>query len=235
MQRNTFHAMAVGAAKALLAMASISPAAAMASDAQHWEIVTLTGNLGDGWRASAENITRFSQTRGFYELEQNLMLGHEIGDKGGPLGMVFYLGYTHDPQYAHGNFTIMEHRFRQQLSFDRLLTLGPVRFSGRIRVEQRWREGLAGTGWRLRPSIKAAMPVVGKVMLVAAHESFIDANSNGFQRLGGEERMRNSLGFNMPLNRRVNLELGYLNQHGFVPGGKDTNDNAATLELKASF
>lgn len=233
--RNRFHAMAVGAAKALWAVAVLAPAAAMASDAQHWEILTATANLGDGWRASAENITRFSQTRGFYELEQNLMVGHEIGDKGGPLGLVVYLGYTHDPQYAHGNFTIMEHRFRQQISLDRLMQVGPVRFSGRVRVEQRWREGISGTAWRLRPYIKAAMPIAGKVMLVAAHESFIDANRNGFQRLGGEERMRNSLGFNMPLNRRVTLELGYLNQHGFVPGAKDTNDNVATLEIKANF
>lgn len=233
--------MAMRAAKALLALASflalsaLLPAAAMASDAQHWEIVTATANLGDGWRASAENITRFSQSRGFYELEQNLMLGHEIGDKGGPLGLVVYLGYTHDPQYTHGNFTIMEHRFRQQISLDRLLQVGPVRISGRLRVEQRWREGMSGTAWRLRPYIKGAMPVVGKVMLVAAHESFIDANRNGFQRLGGEERMRNSVGFNMPVARRVSLELSYLNQHGFVPGAKDTNDSAATLEIKASF
>lgn len=231
MLRSKSTIMAVGAVMA----ATIMPVKAMASDAQHWEIVSANINLGDGWRGSAENITRFSNSRGFYELEQNVMIGHELGQKGGPLGLVFYLGYTHDPQYNHGHFTIMEHRFRQQLSADRLLTLGPLRLSGRIRLEERWREGLGGTAWRLRPYAKASLPVLGKMALVASHESFIDLNRNGFQRLGGEERMRNTVGFNLPVMRRVTVELSYLNQHGFVPGAKDTNDNAATIEIKTSF
>jgi hypothetical protein len=228
-----FSLMALGGAIAMAAF--ISPCAALASDAQHWEIVTATANLGDGWRASAENITRTSQARGFYELEQNVMLGHDLGAKGGPLGLMFYLGYTHDPQYAHGNFTIMEHRFRQQLSADRLLTLGPLRISGRVRLEQRWREGVVGTAWRLRPQAKATLPLVGKLALVASHESFIDLNRQSFQRMGGEERMRNSIGFNIPLNRRIAFEATYMNQHGFVPGGADSNDNIATFEIKANF
>jgi len=235
MQRNKFSLMALGGAVAVAVAAVMTPCAALASDAQHWQIVTATANLGDGWRASAENITRTSQARGFYELEQNVMLGHDLGPNGGPLGLVFYLGYTHDPQYAHGDFTIMEHRFRQQLSADRLLTLGSLRISGRMRLEQRWREGVTGTAWRLRPQIKATLPVVGRLALVASHESFFDLNRSSFQRMGGEERMRNSIGLNIPLSRRIAFETTYMNQHGFVPGGKDSNDNIATFEIKANF
>lgn len=231
MQRIKFNLMAMGTAIA----ASITPGGAMASDAQNWEIATVTATFGHGWRASSENIARSSQSRGFYELEQNLMLGHDLGDKGGPLGLVFYLGYTHDPNYSHGRFTVMEHRTRQQLNADRLLTLGNLRISGRMRLEERWREGQPGLAFRLRPYAKASLPVVGKLALIGSHESFIDIDRDKFQQVRGEERMRNFVGFNLPLAPRFTFEAGYMNQHGFVPGGKDTNDNIATFEIKANF
>jgi hypothetical protein len=234
-QSKKFSQMARGGVIAAIMAIAMVPGIAMASDAQHWEIATVTANLGNGWRASAENIARTSESRGFYELEQNVMVGHDLGPKGGPLGLVFYLGYTHDPQYAHGDFTVMEHRFRQQLGADRLLQLGTLRVSGRLRLEERWREGVQGMAWRLRPYVKATMPVVGKVALVASHESFVDLNRQSFQRLGGEERMRNAVGINIALNPRLVFEANYMNQHGFVPGGKDSNDNIATFEIKANF
>jgi hypothetical protein len=226
-----FNLMAIGAAMALY----MTPTGAMASDAQHWEVISANVRFGDGWRASAENIVRNSQARGFYEIEQNVMIGHELGEKGGPLGLVFYVGYTHDPNYSHGDFKFMEHRIRQQLSADRLLTIGKLRFSGRLRLEQRWRDGVSGVAWRLRPYVKATLPVAGKVSLVAAHESFVSLDRDTFQTRVGEERMRNSVGFNIPLNRRFALEATYMNQHGFVPGGKDSSDNIASFEIKANF
>jgi hypothetical protein len=109
-----------------LAGMMIAPGAALASDAQHWEIVTVTANLGHGWRGSFENVTRSSEAKGFYELEQNLMLGHTLADKGAASRITVWLGYTNDPQYSHGTFTIKEQRFRQQVTFDRLFTLGPA-------------------------------------------------------------------------------------------------------------
>ena len=54
-----------------------------------------------------------------------------------------WAGYTHDPQYAGGDFTVMEHRAREQVTFDGFARLGPGKLSGRIRLEQRWRDGVS--------------------------------------------------------------------------------------------
>jgi hypothetical protein len=206
----------------------------MADDAQHWEVLSVTAGIGNGWRLSAENITRTSQARGFHELEQNLMLGHTL-DGLGVKGATLWLGYTHDPNYSHGDFTVMEHRFRQQITFDHLLTVGRVTLSGRLRMEERWREGQVGMGWRLRPFVRGTLPVSKRFALVAAHESFLDLNRSAFQKPLGEERMRNFAGFDLHVTRKALIELGYLNQHGFVTGGTDTTDHIATLELRAGF
>ena len=32
--------------------------------------------------------------------------------------MTLWAGYTHNPQYAAGDFTMMEHRAREQVTFD---------------------------------------------------------------------------------------------------------------------
>lgn len=210
------------------------PACTLADDAQHWEVLSVTAGTHDGWRFLGENITRTSQSRGFYELEQNLMVGHTL-DFAGVKGVTVWLGYTHDPNYSHADFSVMEHRFRQQVNIDRLAKVGPVTVSGRLRMEERWREGQAGMGWRLRPFVKGTLPVGGPFALVASHESFLDLTRTTFQRPAGEDRMRNFAGFDLRMSRHLLLELGYLNQHGFVSGGADTSDNIASLELRAGF
>jgi hypothetical protein len=146
-----------------------------------------------------------------------------------------WLGYTHDPQYSHGRFAVMERRFRQQVSFDDVVKLGSVSVGGRMRVEERWREGLPGTGWRMRPALKLSVPLAGKTKLVLNHESFINFNTTTFQKQDGYERMRNWASLVVPLNKRISVDAGYLNQHGFVRGGPDTSDNVLNLGLTASF
>lgn len=200
-------------------------------DAQGWAAGTVNVDLGGGFRASNETVLRFSDNRGgLYEIEDNLMVGYKPNKQ-----ITLWLGYTHNPQYDHGNFTIMEHRFRQQVNVDNFLKLGTVKFSGRLRLEERWREGQVGPAWRLRPFVKATMPLAGKVSLVASHESFLDLNTSTFQRVRGEERMRNFIGFSAPLSKKVGIETGYLLQHGFVRGGPDNHDHAFSFALTANF
>ena len=134
-----------------------------------------------------------------------------------------------------GTFRTREHRFRQQVSFDNVLQIGKVKVGGRIRLEQRWRENASGTAWRLRPQVKASVPIVGKVNFNLSHESFIDLNTQTFQGVEGYERMRNAASISWPLNKKFGVEVGYLEQHGFVPGGPDTNDHALTVGLNANF
>ncbi|NML93638.1 DUF2490 domain-containing protein [Novosphingobium sp. TW-4] len=207
-----------------------SPAMAR-DDAQAWGAGTANVDLGGGFRASSETVLRFSDNRGgLYEIEENLMVGYKPSKQ-----VTVWLGYTHNPQYDHGDFTLMERRFRQQVNVDNFAAIGKLKLSGRVRLEERWREGQGGPAWRLRPFIKASVPVAGKVNLVASHESFIDLNTNSFQRIGGEERMRNFVGLAAPLSKKFGIEAGYLLQHGFVRNGPDNHDHVFSVALTGNF
>ncbi|MCW1381756.1 DUF2490 domain-containing protein [Novosphingobium sp. KCTC 2891] len=214
------------------AMAAMPCAAIARDDAQAWQAATVNVDLGSGFRASNEIVARSSDRRGFYEIEDNLMVGYKANKV-----VTVWLGYTHNPQYDHGDFTVMEHRFRQQVNFDNVATVGNVRLSGRLRLEERWRDGQNGTAWRLRPQVKAALPLKSgsRTALVMTHESFIDLNTNTFQRVGGEERMRNFIGISTPLSKKITLEGGYLLQHGFVRNGPDNHDHVFSLALNGNF
>ncbi|MBV8916333.1 MAG: DUF2490 domain-containing protein [Acetobacteraceae bacterium] len=214
---------------AAISLALGGPALA-SEDSQAWETLNVSVALPSHFKLSNETVVRSGKARGFYELEDNLMLGYQADPH-----VTVWLGYTHDPQYLHGHFTIMERRFRQQVSLDNMVKLGAASLGGRLRFEERWREGLAGTAWRFRPAVNATMPLVVKTKLVLNHESFINFNTTAFQKQSGYERMRNWASVVVPVSKRVSLDGGYLNQHGFVRGGPDTSDNVLNLGLTASF
>ena len=214
---------------ALFLTAFASPALA-SEDAQAWQTLTLNVALPSDFKLSSETVFRTSDARGFYEVEENLMAGYKVNKH-----VTVWLGYTHDPQYSHGKFTVLERRFRQQVNFDNIMKVGPVNISGRLRLEERWREGQAGTGWRFRPYVKGSLPLGGKTALNVSHESFLNLNTTGFQRVTGEDRMRNAISISTPIAKKLTLDFGYLNQHGFVRGGPDSSDHVATIGLSASL
>ncbi len=214
------------------AIVAVCPAPALASsDSQLWLTGNITADFATRLRISQEVTTRFSDNRnGLYEVESNSMLGYRFGKK-----VTLWLGYTHAPNYSAGNFAVLERRFRQQVSVDNALKIGRGTVSGRMRLEERWREGTSGPAWRLRPHAKFSLPVRNKLALVVSNETFINLNTTTFQRVQGVDRMRNFAGVNVPLNRRIGAEVGYLNQYGFVREGDDTVDHVAALTLSASF
>jgi hypothetical protein len=214
---------------AIAAFAASTPALA-SEDTQYWQTLQVGVQLPDNFKLSSETVFRTSDAKGFYEIEENIMAGYKL-DK----HVTLWLGYTHDPQFSHGNFTGLEHRIRQQVTIDNFALIGKVKLSGRVRLEERFRDGIAGTGWRLRPYIKATVPFVGKSTVSVTHESFLDLNTTSFQKVGGYERMRNAILVGVPLNKKVSIDFGYLNQHGFVRTGPDTSDNVVTTGLSASF
>ncbi|WHO38736.1 DUF2490 domain-containing protein [Sphingobium sp. AP49] len=217
----------------LLAALALPATAHASEDEQLWTTTSATVKLSDHWRLSQEIVARFSNDRdGLYEIESNTLLGYKVSKQ-----VTVWAGYTHDPQYDGGDFTVMEHRAREQVTFDNIVKIGPGTLSARLRLEQRWREGIDGTAWRLRPYVKYVLPFKegGKTALVLSHESFIDFNKTNFQRVQGEERMRNMIAITTPLAKNVNAEIGYLHQHGFRPDADDSNDNVASLSLSFSF
>lgn len=217
----------------LLAALAIATPAMAAQDSQLWTNGTATVKLSSKWRAMEDLTFRFSDHRdGLYEIESNTLLGYVVGK-----GVTLWAGYTHDPQYSAGHFTITEQRAREQVTFDGFAQLGTGKFNGRLRLEQRWRNGLHGTGWRFRPFVKYSLPFHKgrKTALVLSVEPFINLNTTGFQKTSGLDRVRTFVGIGTPLVKNVSLEGGYLNQHTFVPHGPDNNDHVASFSLLMNF
>ena len=219
---------------ALLAGTEICFAATPAlaeSDSQLWTNGSATVKLTDRWRLSEEATVRFSHNRnGLYELEANTLLGYRLNKV-----VTVWAGYTHNPQYASGDFTVMEHRAREQVTFDGFAKLGTGKLNGRLRLEQRWREGVDGTGWRVRPYLKYSLPIAGKTALNLSSEPFFNFNTTPFQRKIGLDKMRNLVTVSTPLTKSLTGEAGYMNQHGFVRGGPDTSDNIAYFGVSLSI
>jgi hypothetical protein len=217
---------------ALLIAAAALPAPALAkSDSQLWTVGSASVKLSDKWRLSQEFTGRFSDNRnGLYEVESNTLLGYRLNEV-----VTVWAGYTHDPQYSGGDFTVMEHRAREQVTFDGLARLGKGKLNGRIRLEQRWREGVDGTGWRFRPYLKYSLPIAGNTALNLSTEPFFNLNTTPFQRKSGLDRVRNLVTISTPLAKKLSGEAGYLNQHGFVPNGPDTSDNVAYFGVSLSL
>ena len=203
--------------------------AAWAGDSQLWTGGSATIKLTDRWSLSQDVTARFSDKRnGLYEIEANSLVGFQLNKT-----LSLWVGYDHDPQYSHGHVTVMEHRAVQHLVSSDLGKLAGGRFSGRIRVEQRRREGVDGTGWRVRPYVRYALPLGrnAKTALVVSEEPFFDVNTTAFQTVRGLERLRSFAGISTPLGRNLSADIGYLNQHGFVPKGRDTSDNVAFVSI----
>lgn len=215
-----------------MGIAAATPAVAV-DDSQLWTNATAVMKLSDRWRLSEDLTFRFSDKRnGLYEVESNTLVGYRISKV-----VTVWAGYTHDPQYSGGDFTVMEHRAREQVTFDNFATRGPGKLSGRLRFEQRWREGLGGTGWRLRPFVKYALPLhkSGRTAFVLSTEPFINLNRTGFQRTNGLDRARTFAGISTALAKNLSADVGYLNQHTFVRKGPDTDDHVASISLSATF
>lgn len=205
-----------------------APAAVSATtDDQVWTTASANVKIAGPWRISEELTGRFSDNKnGLYEVEANTLLGYQLNKV-----VTFWAGYTHDPQYSGGDFTRMEHRAREQVTFDNFTKLGSGKLSARIRLEQRWREGLDGTGWRMRPYVKYSLPIKGKVALNLSSEPFINLNTTSFQTKSGLDRVRNLATVSVPLSKTLTGEAGYMNQHLFISGGPDESDNIAYFAL----
>ena len=216
----------------LLMAAIMVPTPAFAkSDEQLWTTAGANVKLSDNWRLQQEVVARFSDNRnGLYEIESTTLLGYKLNKI-----VTVSAGYVHNPQYAGGDFTVMEHRAREQVSFDNFAKLGSGKLSARMRLEQRWREGVDGAGWRARPYVKYSVPLKGKTALNFSNETFVNLNTTPFQRQDGFDRMRNLVSISTPLTKSLNGEAGYMNQYGFVRGGDDTVDHAAYFAVSLSL
>lgn len=215
------------------ASATITSPALAKDDTQLWTSATINAKLTDKLKFSNELVLRFSDSRsGLYEIENSSLLGYQVNDT-----VSVWAGYVHNPNYLDGDLTAMERRAREQVVFDNIASIGKAKIGARLRMEQRWRDHVDGTGWRMRPYVKLAVPLGGKKAptLNLSHEEFINLNTTSFQADDGFDRMRNAVSLSIPLNTSLKAEAGYLNQYRFVLGGPDVMDHVLTAAVSLAL
>ena len=220
---------------AVLCAAAFAPMAASAKtqDFQQWATTSVQVQVADRVKVQNEFIARFSDNRGgFYEIENNLLVGYQLNKQ-----ITAWVGYVHNPQYASGDFVRLERRAREQVTFDNIAKFGKASLSARLRLEQRWRRNVEGTAWRVRPYVKLAVPLGGKTAptLNLTNETFFNLTNTTFQKTDGLDRMRTAASLQVPLSKVLRFEAGYLNQHGFVRQGRDTDDHVITGAISLNF
>ena len=225
----------MGLGRSLFLGCFLLPAAASAQandDFQQWLTVSARGEIAPQVVLQTEGIARFSGDRGgLYQLQMAALLGYELMD-----GVTLWGGYVQSHEYRGGDLTV-ERRARQQITADNFLRLGSVALSGRVRTEQRWRDNAQGSAWRVRPQLRATIPLGDKSdpALSLSEELFFNLNDQPFQSRDGLERARSAAALLIPLTPGVRGELGYLNQHRFVRGAPDSDEHALTLALGFTF
>ncbi|MEX1252428.1 MAG: DUF2490 domain-containing protein [Hyphomonas sp.] len=117
-----------------------------------------------------------------------------------------------------------EHRLWQMVGYD-LFKVGEGKFSGRSRVEERWREETSGTGWRLRQQFAYAHPIGETgLTLSLSDEATIGLNTTDWGSASGlqENRARATAKWKAA---GAGWELGYLNQfrNGVNGAADETN------------
>jgi hypothetical protein len=215
-----------------LSVTHTSPALAE-RDFQHWLTVSAKADIGAPVALQADVIARFGDAaNGLYELENAFLVGYKLGDR-----TTAWAGYVHNPTYNDDEFVVLERRAREQITVEKFTQLGAASLSARLRFEQRWRDGIQGTGWRVRPYLKAEIPLGDETLPVLnfTAEPYFNLNTTSFQAAAGFERLRSAVSLGIQLADAVKLEAGYLNQHRFVRGGEDLGDHALTASLALSF
>jgi hypothetical protein len=128
-------------------------------------------------------------------------------------------GYRYGQTLRDGPDQI-EHRLWQQASYA-LAEIGDARIAGRTRLEQRFREGESGTGWRIRQQLSLEHPLGESALRLAiSNEIFLGLKETDWGNADGlqENRARATLRWTAA---GVGWEAGYLNQFRNGPSGAD--------------
>lgn len=219
---------------AFIALVAALPTPALAeSDFQQWLGLAVRINLTDTLSLQNESQARWSGDRdGLYQFQHSALLAYRAAPN-----VTVAAGYLHSPNYNGGKFASMERRAREQVTVDNIVKLGPAALSARLRTEQRWRDDLVGTAWRVRPYVRLSLPLGDKAdpTLHLSEEVFVNLNTTAFQTVQGIERLRTTASLAFPISKTVRLDAGYLNQHRIISGEEDRGEHALTASLSFSF
>ncbi|WP_028965863.1 DUF2490 domain-containing protein [Sphingomonas phyllosphaerae] len=201
-----------------------TPAAAQVEDEQFWEQVNLNVPLTPEVRVTLEQIGRWGdRADGISQTEYGALLGWKSGK-----AIEWGFGYRRVGLFSATGPGVHENRLRQQV------VLSHGNLVARFRVDERFNPGGDEVGVRIRPLVRANIPLRSrKLAFFASHESFFLPNSTRWGQRSGYERMRNMLGITVPLvSRKAMLDIGYLNQFRFGRNGaRPVMEHALSLQL----
>lgn len=144
-------------------------------------------------------------------------------------------GYTFTANNPIGRATVNEHRAVQQAMWNLGKVAGGTLVS-RTRLEQRWVEGRAGTGHRLRQMLRYTTPIDRQnTQFVLSSESFVAFNSTPFGQAAGFDQVRNFVGLNVPLAPKLTADIGYMNRYVRRRDAEDRIDHIVPVTLIARF
>ncbi|MCY7280453.1 MAG: DUF2490 domain-containing protein [Sphingomonas bacterium] len=138
----------------VVAAASPTPATAAEEDTQFWTPVIATGPIAGDlavWAVVRNRFVGNASRLGQFKLRG--ALGYRFSE-----ALTIYGGYAHITNHRPVGGDVTERRLWQQASYA-VFTNGPVRITGRTRLEQRFIEGGVDTGRRLRQQMRLSVPL----------------------------------------------------------------------------
>jgi hypothetical protein len=217
-------------------LASTAQAAAD-EDFHTWGAVVATGALGAALPAARfwlEGQGRFDDDSSrFNQGIVRAALGHALGPRA-----VLWAGYAFIPTRPRGpGNDIVEHRPWQQLTWRAAAPFAGLTLSTRTRLEQRFVEGGADTGWRFRQLVKLTRPLGTDERLYLAlwDEVFVNMNSTDWGARDGFDQNRVFAGLGIHLVPGWVTEVGYMNQYIDRDRRADASNHVLSLTLFLNF
>ncbi|WP_033922107.1 DUF2490 domain-containing protein [Sphingomonas sp. 37zxx] len=203
-----------------------APAAAQEHDAQVWIMTSAQLPIEDDLKLEIDTSVRFSNADGgLYESLQALYVTHTL-----PGDVAISWGYQRNESETDGPKRL-EDRLRQRIIVP-IATIGGSELRFQFQTEQRFRHESDQIQYRARPRINLTVPLRdGRgPQLAVSHESFFATRAEwNLQR--GWARMRNQVGFRVPVAKSLRLELAYLNQYEPRHNRRATMDHIAFVQL----
>ena len=164
----------------------------------------------------------------------NLILRPALGVQLNP-AVQLLAGYALIETYPDGAALRREHRAWQQALVRVAGLPGRAVLMSRTRLEQRFPEGTDEEGWRLRQFLRGQVWLGDNSdnrgwSLIGVSEAFVGLDSTRWGQRAGVEQLRTFIGVGKPLDARLTLEAGYLNQRLIRPG-PDASNHVLNINL----
>lgn len=214
-------------------LAAATPASARTvTDGQLWLDLSASGSLSGRLQGMVQVQPRFrDEARETQQLLGRVGLGWKVD-----AGLALWVGYTHTELPIDHAPDVNEERIHEQASYVLGEGLGGI-WSGRTRLEQRWRSNAGGTGWRLRQQFRYVRRLAagGTPYLALTLEPMIELADTAWGARRGLDQFRGFVGIGLAVGRSTMLETGYLNQVVNRRHGEIAVNHAAVLSLAYGF